>query len=1043
MIKQRTSLPTSLKVASLSLLWFMQLLSALPANALNPNLQMTQYAHSAWRLQEGTLPVAPAVLEQTRDGYMWLASADGLMRFDGVRFSPWQPKHGQQLPSDYIHSLLADRDGSLWIGTGIGIAHLSSGDITTYPQVDGVVETIIQDHDGNIWFTRAQFKPGTTPWPLCEVQAKSLRCFGVKEGLPLPYADALAEDSQGFLLVGSDTTLMRWKAGTSQRVAPAGLAGTTGQYGLSSVLVDSDGSTWVGMYRAGNGLGLQHVVGGKWTPIKLPEFDSSTIAVTSLFKDREGSLWIGTLNKGIIRIYGNHVDHYSSSDGLSADYVSQLGEDKEGDVWVLTEAGMDRFHALPVTSYTEREGMLAPVAASVFASNDGAIWMGNSSGIDILKNGNVTHLTTRDGLPGKIVASVFQDHGGAFWLSVDDQLVLYDGKRKFITLKKADGQPVGSYGSITEDVAGTVWLCTSGSATSHLFRVRDYQVQEVMLPQTNSPVYSVGFNAEGGVWLGLENGDLASYKDGRLTRYPLSTSVPRASNGGISPARNIVTEPDGTVLVAETAGLMVKRGPVTQYLLEENGLPCDGFVTTFQEDLRGTLYLYMNCAVVSMTASEMDRWWHNPTSKVAFKFYDRSDGARAGRTYNSPSAARTPDGRLWFATSESVLQMIDPEHLAFNTIKPPVVIESLVDDGRAVPIRDSLRLNPHLGSLRLDYTALSYAAPQKMNFRYRLEGHDADWQDAGTRRQAFYNDLPPGPYRFHVIASNNDGVWNEDGAYLSFYVNPTFYQRIWFKLLLGVSLLGALWLLYRYRVYKATEGVRIRLMERLTERERIARDLHDTFFQGIQGLLLRFNTGTNQLEPDAPARPIFIAALEQSDQVMLEGRKLVLDLRETNEFAALEDSLAQVGDELRTQYPVSFNLTVLGTRRDLQPGAARELYSLGREALYNAFRHSHADLIELELDYSVKHLVLKVRDDGDGMSEDVLRDKKRAGHWGLPGMYERADKLGGTLILWSRAGNGTEIEVSVPAETVYCEESRSFLPEWLVRLFRPGTSVAG
>ena len=1043
MFKRRTSLTASLEVACFGLLCSIPVLSPLPANALNPNLQMTQYAHSAWRLQEGALPVAPTALEQTGDGYMWLASADGLLRFDGVRFAPWQPKHGQQLPSDYIHSLLADRDGSLWIGTGVGIAHLSSGDLTTYPQVDGVIENIIQDHKGNIWFTRAQFIPGNTPWPLCEVQGKGLKCFGVKEGLPLPYADALAEDHEGFLLVGSDTTLMRWNDGASQRVAPAGLAGTTEQYGLSSVLSDEDGSSWVGMYRAGKGLGLQHVVGSTWAPIKLAGFDSSAIAVTNLFKDHEGSLWIGTLNKGIFRIYGEHVDHYSTSDGLSGDYVYQLGEDREGNVWVLTEGGIDRFHALPVTTYTEREGLLAPVAASVIASKDGAIWLGNSSGIDILKDGSVTHITTHEGLPGKIVASVFQDHTGMFWLSVDNQLVLYDGKHKFTTLKKSDGQPVGNYGSITEDASGTIWLSNHSTATSHLFRVRDNHVEEVALPPGSSPVYSVGFNAEGGIWLGLQNGDLVSYDNRRFMPYPMSSSVPRPTNGGISPTRNIITEPDGTVLAAETAGLMVKRGPIFRYLLEKNGLPCGGFVTTFMSDLHGTLYLYMKCAVISITASEMERWWNDPRSKVAFTFYDRSDGARAGRTYNSPSAARTPDGRLWFAASESVLQMIDPEHLGFNSLKPPVVLEDVVDDGKDISMKDGLHLAPHLSSLRLDYTALSFGAPQKMNFRYRLEGHDADWQDAGTRRQAFYNDLPPGPYRFHVIASNNDGVWNEDGAFLSFYVMPTFYQRIWFKCLLGVLVLGALWLLYRYRVYKATEGVRIRLMERLTERERIARDLHDTFFQGIQGLLLRFNTGTNQLEQDAPARPIFVAALEQSDQVMLEGRKLVLDLRETNELAALEVSLGQVSEELRAQYPVSFSLTVLGTRRDLQQDASRELYSLGREALYNAFRHSHANVIELELDYSVKGIVLKVRDDGDGMSEEVLRDKKRAGHWGLPGMYERAEKLGGTLILWSRAGNGTEIEVSIPAETVYREESKSFLPEWFIRLFRARDSVAG
>jgi signal transduction histidine kinase len=287
----------------------------------------------------------------------------------------------------------------------------------------------------------------------------------------------------------------------------------------------------------------------------------------------------------------------------------------------------------------------------------------------------------------------------------------------------------------------------------------------------------------------------------------------------------------------------------------------------------------------------------------------------------------------------------------------------------------------------------------------------------------------------------HDGVGKEDGAYLWFYVQPAFYQRIWFKILLGVLGLVALWLFYLYRLHKATESVRLHLMERLAERERIARDLHDTFFQGIQGLLLRFNTGTNQLPPDATARPIFVTALEQSDQVMLEGRKLVFHLRETNESAFLEDALAQAGEELRAQHAVPFKLTALGTQHNLQPEASRELYSLGREALYNAFRHASATLIELELHYSVEGVVLKVRDDGHGISKDVLRDKKRDGHWGLPGMHERAEKLGGRLTLWSGAGSGTEIEVSVPADTVYREEPKSLLPRWVSRWLRPWTSM--
>lgn len=233
------------------------------------------------------------------------------------------------------------------------------------------------------------------------------------------------------------------------------------------------------------------------------------------------------------------------------------------------------------------------------------------------------------------------------------------------------------------------------------------------------------------------------------------------------------------------------------------------------------------------------------------------------------------------------------------------------------------------------------------------------------------------------------------------------------------------------------------MTERLAERERIARDLHDTFFQGIQGLLLRFNTATAQLPDDEPARPIFVAALEQSDQVMLEGRKLVLDLRDTGEDGELEDILAQAGEDLRSLHPAQFELTMIGERRALQSATSSELYSLVREALYNAFRHANATVIEIEVHDTADSLNIRVRDNGKGMDEDVLRKGRRAGHWGLSGMHERVAKLGGTLTLWSRDGSGTELEVTIPAATAYREDAKSFLPEWILRWFRQRGSVAG
>jgi signal transduction histidine kinase len=322
-----------------------------------------------------------------------------------------------------------------------------------------------------------------------------------------------------------------------------------------------------------------------------------------------------------------------------------------------------------------------------------------------------------------------------------------------------------------------------------------------------------------------------------------------------------------------------------------------------------------------------------------------------------------------------------------------------------------------------------------VQFRYRLEGFDEKWQTGNDQRLAVYSRLPPGHYLFHVVASNNDGVWNEQGASVAFTIPPSFVQSLPFKVLCTALVLALLWFIYQMRLQQIKMQIRRRLYERLDERTRIARDLHDTFFQGIQGLLLRFNTAVSLLDRDgAAALEIFRETLEQSDRVMLEGRALMLDLREgEGKTTELADALSVVGDDLRKCNPAEFRVTVIGNPRPLHPIVLEELHRFGREALANAFRHAHAETIEAELHYERNQLRLRVRDDGVGIDSQVLSRGSRAGHWGLPGMRERAKKLGGQLDIWSRTNAGTEIELSVPAAAAY--RSRP-MRSWLARLIR-------
>jgi len=375
------------------------------------------------------------------------------------------------------------------------------------------------------------------------------------------------------------------------------------------------------------------------------------------------------------------------------------------------------------------------------------------------------------------------------------------------------------------------------------------------------------------------------------------------------------------------------------------------------------------------------------------------------------------------------LQMVDPAHLEYNSMRPPVHIEGIIADRKSYSPREGLRLPPLLRDLEIDYTALSFVTPKKMLFRYKLENHDTEWQEAGTRRQVFYTDLPPGRYRFHVIACNNDGVWNETGDALNFSIAPTFYQTAWFRMVLFVLAAGVLWLFYFFRLQRATEQIQERLGARMEERERIARELHDTLLQGFQGLMLRLQAVLKTVPAEEPTHQMIESVLDRADQVLLEGRQSVRDLREEGAGGnELSGALVRCGEELAEGKASLFSLSVVGPPQALAPIVFNEVYRIGREALINAFQHSHAAKIELELTYSDSQLCLRIRDDGAGIDPDILGAGK-PGHWGLSGMRERARKIAAQLNIWSKPGAGTEIELTIPAKVAYPQEGKeSFWP---------------
>lgn len=978
-------------------------LISLPAIALDPGRQVSQYAHTAWRIQDGFFTGTPQAITQTKDGYLWIGTEGGLFRFDGMRFVSWNAPNGQQLASARIHSLLAASDGSLWIGTARGLANWNNRKLVNIPGSPAFIESILQDPKGTVWVTRSQLHDDAGP--LCEVTENALHCHGASDGIPFAYAQPLFVDAQENFWMGSSQGLCRWKPGDVQTYIDNALVRAKGLAGVAAIAAGDNGSILVGMKRSGKGLGLQQLSHDHWKDYVLPGLNGTTLEISALLTDRDHGLWIGTENQGIYRVHDGKTNHFGAADGLSSDAVQNFYEDHEGNIWVATSRGIDRFHETPVISFSIREGLTAEDVDSVFAAHDGSVWIGNTQALDVLREGKLSAITAREGLPGRLITSLFEDHQGRMWVGVDDGLTVYEHGR-FQPVNRPDGTPLGVVVAITEDLYHDIWAAVTRAPLVH---IKDLHVAEELSPRIPR-ISSLAADPTGGVWLGLADGDLAEYRQGHLETKP---------TGLKQPLRNLLAESDGSVWAASPKGAVLWKDGKAQVLDSHNGIPCDEIYALIK-DARGALWLDTRCGFVVIAASELQRWWLHPEVTLTTKTLDVFDGAQPGLTNFRPEVSKTPDGKLWFA-NENILQMVDPQRLEGNRVPPPVHVEQIIADHRKYQADNEFRLPVRTRDIEIDYAALSLVVPEKVHFRYKLEGHDTDWQDPQGRRQAFYSDLPPGNYHFRVIASNNDGVWNDAGGAASFNIPPAFYQTTWFRVSCVLAAGAILWLLYALRLRRMAAAIQGRFEERLAERERIARDLHDTLLQGIFGASIHFDIANNRVPEDSPAKSPMQRGIELLKQVSVEGRNALRALRSPQSSDDnLEHALSRLPAEFGLPDAIDFRVVTQGEPEVLRPLIRDEVYLIAREAILNASRHSRATLIEVEVDYGSRKLRIVVRDNGCGIDAQVLKTG-REGHWGLATMRERAEKIGARFEVLSRINNGTEVQLSVPAQLAFAD----------------------
>jgi signal transduction histidine kinase len=452
------------------------------------------------------------------------------------------------------------------------------------------------------------------------------------------------------------------------------------------------------------------------------------------------------------------------------------------------------------------------------------------------------------------------------------------------------------------------------------------------------------------------------------------------------------------------------------------------------EDDDGHWWIATDIGVLRIPAGELDRAVANPAYRIRYESFNLFNGlpGMPQGAFPVPVVARTRDGRIWFATNNGIAY-VDPRRIPRNDLPPPVLVETVKVDNKVLAPANGIVLTHDMKDIEIDYTALSLSIPERVLFRYKLEGNDTEWQEPGTRRQAFYNGLRPRKYKFRVIACNDDGVWNEEGATLDFRVAPAWYQTIWFRASCVAGFVLLLWALYQLRLQHLQRQFNMTLEARVGERTRIARELHDTLIQSVDGLMLRIETALTESDPKR-SRLMIEKALDSADEVMLEGRQRVNALRaEATAVKELSEALASYGQDLSKDHPATFSVALLGSPKAVDAFVRDEAYCIGREALGNAFQHADATKIELEVTYDRRVVHMRVRDDGYGIDEQTLTGG-RPGHWGLRGMRERAQVIGGKLVIWSRPGVGTEIDLEIPADLAYEKGVRGLWSYWMKRL---------
>ena len=982
-----------LRPFSLNICASLLVLLCVPLQAQSFGRTIQQYVHTAWGDKEGA-PNGILALAQTTDGFLWIGAVDGLYRFDGISFERYRP--------GIVYALLARPNGDLWVGLSAAVVRLRTGQQTTYSVSEGVpngkVAGFAEDAEGTIWVA--------TNAGLARLEGDRWTQVGQNWDFPGKLATGMCLDRHGTFWVATDSTIVFLPHG-ARKFQPTGIS--SGE--VWQIVEAQNGQLWLAETTRSVRPMPRHA---SLRPSDKTEIVAASIGI--LF-DRMGALWISTIGSGMRRVSepegleahkyektNEAIEAFTSKDGLTDDLATAILQDQEGNIWVGTNSGLDCFRKGELTPIVSPFPLVQPL---LLVRDGGLMWVSsNERMFETRGTGKSTVRYLHD-----LNLYAYRDPAGVAWWSGNGFVSRLKGERAVRIPPSGTKAPFARFPFITEDHDGVLWGAVEYDGIFYLKEDDAWRRLETPPEIAKLDPSAAYTDWTGRVWFGFQGGGaLVTVANGKL-------DVVAAS--GKSPVGRLVSSIQGR-------GKHIWVGGAKLVYFDGNNFhevvpfDADAFrVWGIQETPDGSLWLAENRGVVHIPQAEVTKFLDNYSHRVQYDLYDSSDGL-PGSFHDAGARSREvegSDGRLWFAATKGVA-WLDPTSISKNTLRPPVSIRSVDVDGKRYMPGASLVLPARPANVKIAYTALSLSVPSRVRFRYKLEGIDSDWQEAGGRREVFYTRLAPGKYRFRVIACNNDGLWNEQGATLDFSIVPAWFQTIWFRALCIAAAMLMIWGVHRLRMRQIHKSLSARFDERLAERTRMARELHDTFLQTLQGSKL---VAEDALEKSSD--PIQMRrALEQLSvwlaQAVQEGRAALNSLRtSTMQKNDLAEAFRRATEECRLLSPIDVSFSVRGGSKEMHPIVRDEIYRVGYEAIRNACVHSRGSRLEVELKYG-HDLAVKVRDNGVGI-DPTLAEQGKVGHFGLQGMRERVARIGGKLIVSSSPDSGTEITVIVPGSIVF------------------------